>query len=66
MLRISHRLAPTALAATALLVLACSEQTTAPSDVIAGPRLSVVPAAYIIDTGPGGTSSIGSRTFFTK
>lgn len=67
MQRNSHRLAPAALTATALLILACSEQTTAPSHAIPAARYNVTsPPAYIVDTGPGGTSSIGSSALFGK
>ena len=64
-----HRLASAALtlSGTALFMLACSEQSTGPSDGFSSPRNNVVlPAAYIIDTGPGGTSSIGSSALFAK
>ena len=55
-------------AALALLVAACVSESTAPSSEDASLRADIVPqsATYLIDTGPGGTSSIGSQSFFSK
>jgi hypothetical protein len=52
-------------AALTLVVAACSDHPTEPLSEIAAPRANIVsPPAYIIDTGPGGTSSIGSSAMF--
>ena len=55
-------------AALTLLAVACIDEPTSPVTDQPSLRADFVPvtASYIIDTGPGGTSSIGSQSFFSK
>jgi hypothetical protein len=52
---------------TFLLLAGCADQATAPLARDIEARNDVVlPSAYVIDTGPGGTSSIGSSAMFAS
>lgn len=55
-------------AALALVAASCATEPTAPTSSGAIPMADIVPqsASYIVDTGPGGTSSIGSSALFAK
>lgn len=63
--RLPHYLAAAALV---LVAAACATEPTAPASSGEIPMADIVPqsASYIIDTGPGGTSSIGSSSLFAK
>jgi hypothetical protein len=54
------------IAAAAIVVVACSDQATAPGSSPAVRSNIVLAPAYIIDTGPGGTNSIGSSAMFAS
>lgn len=69
MIKLPNRVSPFFMTAAALTLVmaACSDQPTEPSSVIAAPRANVLSTpGYIIDTGPGGTSSIGSSAMFAS
>lgn len=54
-------------AGIALLIWACTDQTTGPTSNDLRTRNDVIqPAGYIIDTGPGGTGSAGSWGLFSS
>jgi hypothetical protein len=53
--------------AVAVALAACSEQATGPLSHASAAKSDIVPASasYIIDTGPGGTASVGASSLFS-